>query len=88
MTERTLNRTSVVELKASLNRTLSHVFTGIPNGAIYNVSVSTTMPGAQANEAVVYAPPLPAPMQLKVFPETNGSYVVFWKEVLDFKQEP
>lgn len=88
VTERTLNRTSVVERKASFNRTLSHIFTGIPDGASYDVKVSTSVPGAQPATQLVFAPPLPTPKQLKVFPEKNGSYVVIWKEHTEFKQEP
>lgn len=78
----------MVERKASANRTLSHMFEGIPDGASYNVSVSTSVHGAQAAELLVFAPPLPMPTQLKVFPEKNGSFVVIWKENAEFKQEP
>lgn len=67
---------------------MSHVFNDIPNGASYLVKVSTSVLGAQAAEQIVNAPPLPMPTQLKVFPEKNGSYVVLWKEVALFKQEP
>lgn len=77
-----------MERKASFNRTLSHVFTGIPDGAVYDLSVSTSVPGAEPAKQVVFAQPLPMPTQLKVFPEKNGSYVVIWKDNLDFKQEP
>lgn len=86
VTERTLNKTSVIERKPSFNRTLSHTFTGIPNGAVYDIRVSTSVPGAESAKQEVYAPPLPIPSQLKVFPEKNGSFVVIWKEVLDYKE--
>lgn len=88
MRERTLNKTSVVELRASFNRSLSHIFTGIHDGASYDVSVSTSVPGAQPAQQLAFAPPLPMPTQLKVFPEKNGSYVVLWKEITGFNQDP
>lgn len=86
--ERTLNVTSVVELKPSYNRSLTHSFSSIPDGASYDINVSTAVPGAKPATQLVFASPLPVPTQLKVFPEKNGSYVVLWKEVALFKQEP
>lgn len=88
VTERTLNKTSIVERMASFNRTLSHIFHGIPDGASYDIKVSTSVSDAQPAQMLVFAPPLPMPTQLKVFPEKNGSYVVAWRENLEFKQEP
>lgn len=65
-----------------------HTFSNIPNGAIFNVSVLTAdSPTAEPISAIVYAPPLPAPHQLKVYLDTNGSYAIFWHPV-NFTDEP
>ncbi|XP_001688250.2 sortilin-related receptor [Anopheles gambiae] len=85
--ELTLNKTSVVTVQPSSNKTMVHVFRQIPKGAAYEISVSTDIPNAQAVRMVAYSAPLPAPDQLQVWPERNGTYVVFWKAVKDFKDD-
>lgn len=86
LTELTFNTTAMVELThLAKNHTMEHKFLGIKDGAVFNVSVSS--PGKTAIPVVqkVYAPALPSPRQLKVYPEKNGTYVVYWKEIADQK---
>lgn len=85
--ELTLNKTTVVTVQPWANKTLTHVFRHIPKGAAYDVSVSTDIPNAQAVTMIVYSAPLPAPDQLRVWPEVNGTHVVYWKTVTDIKVE-
>lgn len=81
--ELTKNRSTKVEVKRLGAKVLKHTFVKIPRGAVYNVSISTNGPAAELATVKVYAPNLPAVRQLKVFPELNGTYVVFWHEVND-----
>lgn len=81
--ELVLNKTSRVVLKPSDNKTLSHVFTGIPQGAEYEVHVAVNSLSAEPAVLVVHAKPLPSPRQLVVWPESNGTHVVYWKVVED-----
>lgn len=83
MTELTKNRTSAVELKRSGEKLLSHRFEDIPDGAVFILKISTNAKRAEPVTLKVHAPPLPAVRQLKVYPEKNGSYVVFWNDVND-----
>ncbi|XP_052861860.1 sortilin-related receptor-like [Anopheles cruzii] len=85
--ELTLNQTSVVTVQPSGNKTLVHVFRRIPKGAAYEVSVRTDLPDAQAAVYMVNSRQLPAPVKLQVWPEVNGTYVVYWKPVSDFKDD-
>lgn len=87
LTELTLNNTDTYELKHSGDKQMSHTFSNIHNGAIFNVSISTKSKNAQSVVQKVYAPALPAPRQLTVYPEKNGTYVVYWKEVTNLKEE-
>lgn len=82
-----LNKTSRVELRTTFNRTLLHTFTEIPFGASYSISVATNIKEAISTSVTAFSPPLPMPKQLKVWPEKNGSYVVYWKEIQDFNAE-
>ncbi|XP_058466286.1 sortilin-related receptor-like [Malaya genurostris] len=84
--ELTKNKTSLVNVKSSTNKTLVHVFRSIPRGAAYEIAVSTDIPNAQVVTTVAYSAPLPAPVRLQVWPEANGTYVVYWKPVIDFKE--
>jgi hypothetical protein len=72
-----------VVVKSNGNQTLSHTFEGIPLGAKYEISVGTNTPNSAPAYISVNAPPLPAPTQLRVFPERNGTFVIIWKEVED-----
>lgn len=81
ITELTLNKSTTIELKKMGTKFLSHSFEGIPKGAVYNISMSSRSKNAEASVLMIYAPPLPAPRQLKVFPEKNGTYVIYWHEV-------
>lgn len=64
-------------------RTMQHTFDEILRGATYNVSVRTKAPGGEVITKRVNGPELPAPRQLKVYPEKNGTYVVFWKPLAE-----
>lgn len=81
--ELTKNRSTKVEVKRLGAKVLKHTFVKIPRGAVYNVSISTNSQNAEPATVKVFAPHLPAVRQLKVFPELNGTYVVFWHEVTD-----
>lgn len=81
ITELTLNKSKTVELKKKGNQLLWHTFDGIPKGAVYNISLSSRGKNAESSVLKIYAPPLPAPRQLKVYPEKNNTYVIYWHEV-------
>jgi sortilin-related receptor len=83
--ELTFNTTSSVHIRyTSSNRTMSHIFSGIPRGAQYFITIALDVPNAAKAEITASAEPLPAPTQVKVWPEKNGTYVVYWKEISDF----
>lgn len=77
-----------MNVPASANKTLVHVFRSIPLGATYEITVSTNVPNAQPVSTFAYSHPLPAPSRLKVYLGLNGSYVVSWKTVNEFKDVP
>lgn len=79
--ELVLNRTSKVVIKSNDNKTLSHTFEGIPLGAKYEISVQTNTVNSVPANITVNALPLPAPAHLKIYPEKNGTFVVFWREL-------
>lgn len=81
ITELTLNKSTTLELKKKGSKLLWHSIEGIPKGAVYNISLSSRSKVAESTVLTINAPPLPAPQQLKVFPEKNGTYVVYWHEV-------
>lgn len=81
ITELTLNNTAMAELKHSGDKIMNHKFVNIPNGAVFNVSIRTKSLTSKVVERQVYSPPLPIVRQLKVYPEKNGTYVIYWKEV-------
>lgn len=84
VTELTHNKSATVLLQSkqvASEKIMRHQFAGIQDGAVFNVSVATDSPYAIPAVLKVYAPVLPSPRQLKVIPEYNGSYVVYWKEV-------
>lgn len=81
--ELTKNQTSSAEVKRRATKVLKHTFIKIPRGAIFNISVASNTSHAQPSNVKVNAPPLPLVHQLKVYPEKNGTYVVFWHEIED-----
>lgn len=82
LTELTTNKTSSVELNRKADKLLSHRFINIPDGAVYNVSISSNAKNAESVTIKVPAPPLPSVRQLKVYDiENNGTYAVYWHEV-------
>lgn len=83
LTELTTNETNTVELKRKGTKTVTHKFKNIPDGAVYNISISTNATNAEPVTIKIHAPSLPPVRQLKVYPEKNGTYVVYWHEVID-----
>ncbi|XP_055389216.1 sortilin-related receptor-like [Condylostylus longicornis] len=76
------NQTSAIEIKRAANKTIhySHYFNDVPYGAVYNISIRSKVDNSEPANIVVDAPKLEGPRQLKVWPEGNGTYVVYWKE--------
>nr|XP_018900989.1 PREDICTED: sortilin-related receptor-like isoform X1 [Bemisia tabaci] len=72
---------SMIGKVAPTNATQLHYMFDTNYGAHYNVSVSTVEFGSRMSQSLTHwAPPLPVPHQFEVFPEKNGSYVLYWKE--------
>lgn len=80
VTEITFNTTSIIELKPSKSKVILHKFHKIEDGSVLDISIATSAKNAEWATRRVYAPALPSPTQLKVWPEKNGTYVVYWKE--------
>lgn len=80
VTEITYNKSAVVELK-SRDKVMMHKFEPIEDGSVFDVSISSSSKGAVPYVRRVYAAPLPPPRQLKVWPEKNGTYIVYWKDI-------
>lgn len=83
LTELTKNQTATVEVKRKGTKILKHTFENIPRGGVFNVSIATNSKDAEAAVLKVNGPPLAAVRQLKVYPEKNGTYVVYWHEIND-----
>lgn len=80
VTEVNLNISSSVMLLHTNKTELSHWFV-VHYGGHYRVTVQTDSDVAIPAKSVEYvAPPIQPPHQLKVLPERNGSYIVYWKE--------
>lgn len=75
------NKTTIFRLKKrDGNPYIQHIF-DVSYGGVYNVSVSSSEPGAQFTPVVVYtAPPILPPYEVKVWVENNGSYILYWQE--------
>jgi sortilin-related receptor len=86
MREVVLNQTIKIKV-VSNETTLSHTFHDIPRGAKYEISVQTDVHDSIKANITAAAMPLPAPRLMSIYPEKNGSYVVFWKEVKDMGNE-
>lgn len=82
LTELSTNKSKTVDVRRKGDKTLSHKFSGVLDGAVYNVSISTTAKDAEAVTLKLHAPALPPVRQIKVNQETNGSFVVFWNDAL------
>lgn len=81
--ELTHNTTSTIVVKSPGTKVMEHTFTNIQHGAVFNVSVATKANGAIPIVHKVYATELAAPRQLKVYPEKNGTMVVYWRELAE-----
>lgn len=82
LTELTTNKSQTIDVKRKGDKTLSHILRGMLDGGVYNVSISTTAKDAEAVTLKLHAPPLPSVRQIKVNQETNGSFVVYWNDVM------
>ncbi|CAB3366798.1 Hypothetical predicted protein [Cloeon dipterum] len=58
--------------------TFSLEFDGV-YGAEYSIQVSTSAFGALKSASVLHSIPIPAPHQLQVLPESNGSLIIYWQ---------
>jgi hypothetical protein len=86
--ETTLNGKPItIQLMSTKNKTMSHTLAGIQDGAKYVVTVSTNRPEAETVTVFCEARQLPTPRRLTVWPEKNGSFVVYWKEIEDFNTD-
>lgn len=83
--ELTTNDTKIVELNRNDSKVVTHQFKEIPDGAVYNISISTNAANAEPVTIKIHAPSLPPVRQLKVYPEKNGTFVVFWHAINDAK---
>lgn len=83
ITELTYNKSAIVEFKQTKSKVMTHKFNSIEHGSVFDVTLSTNSKDAEPFVRRIFAPALPAPRQLKVWPERNGTYVVYWKESED-----
>ncbi|CAN7939076.1 unnamed protein product, partial [Ixodes hexagonus] len=80
LVEKQTGRRTVTAVPATSSAMVS-VSLGVHPGGVYSVWVSTDQPGALMSAPADFAgPELPAPLQLAVVPEMNGSLFVHWKE--------
>ncbi|CAG9765567.1 unnamed protein product [Ceutorhynchus assimilis] len=64
----------------SVNKKLTHTV-DVENGGVYTITVMTGVFNATPSEAVTYtAPPIYPPLEVRVLPENNGSFFVYWSE--------
>lgn len=82
LTEINTNKTKTVDVKRKGDKVLSHKFSGVLDGAVYNISIRTTARNAEPVSMKLHAPPLPSVRQIKVNQEKNGTYIVYWHDVL------
>lgn len=85
LTDLSTNVSSSTELKRKGAKVLSHIIRDVHDGAVYNLSISTNARNAEKTTLTIRAPSLPPVRQLKVYPEKNGTYVVYWHEIEDNK---
>lgn len=82
LTELTTNKSKTVEVKRKGDRILTHRFSNALEGALYNISIATTAKNAEAVSVRLHGPALPAVRQIKVNQEKNGTYVVYWHDIM------
>lgn len=83
VTEITTNNTKYAQLNRKATKFFTHTIKDVPDGAVYNISISTNVKDAEPITLKIHAPQLPPVRQLKVYPEKNGTHSVFWHEVND-----
>jgi len=83
VTELTTNITKTAELNRKGTKIFSHTIKNVPDGAVYNISISTNVKNAEPVTLKIHAPQLPPVRQLKVLQQENGTYVVYWHEIND-----
>lgn len=79
------NTSTSTQLKRKIGKILSHTIRDVPEGAVYNISLSTSAQNAEKATLTIRAPSLPPVRQLKVYLEKNGTYVVYWHEIEENK---
>ncbi|XP_066145381.1 sortilin-related receptor-like [Euwallacea fornicatus] len=76
ITETTTNRFWALNVKNKLNHTVK-----VEHGGIYSISVSNSAANATESKPVIYeAPQIYPPSGVKLIPEVNGSFSLFWNE--------
>lgn len=74
--ERASNKTWRIKVSNKLSHKVA-----VEAGGVYNVTVSTAATNATATSPVVFeAPPIYPPCEVRVIPEANGSFFVYWRE--------
>lgn len=75
------------ELKSKDTKSVSYKFKDIPDGAVYNISISTNVVNAEPVRLRVNSTSLPHVTKLKVFAEKNGTYSLFWHELNNTREK-
>ena len=82
-----LNHTALVSKQTRPNETNEYILSGVPQGAKYEISVSTDAKNSIAANISANAVPLPVPQLMSVRFEKNGSYIVTWRDIKGFHEK-
>lgn len=85
--ELVLNHTALVSKQSRPNETNEYILSGVPQGAQYEISVSTDAKNSIAANITANSVPLPVPQLMSVHSEKNGSYVVTWRDIKGFHEK-